>query len=662
MHDIPFDPLDSALNYLLDGSGDPPDPADPPGLRGFIYARRSIQDPRSYSIGRQVADGLAHCDRQGAVVVVDTDVFVDRHRSGAVLEGREGLAALRAAVRERSPDFVVVSSICRLARNLIDLLRICEEFACHGTAIHIAGHGVLSTAMLAVLGLHAQMERKAIKTRLTEGRREAAKDGLLFGTWSTYGYRLTGDERGWEIDEAQAAVIVRCFLDRDAGLSIMEIVRRLNAEHVPAPRGRLWAPATLWGGDGTGILQRKLLKGIFQWGRGKANCVEVAVPGLAIVEGDLFDRVNAEPPLAPRRSSETRAARPATIRPFRSVFCECGATMRQMWATEPRGLYCCSSVIRGGPCVRKASIRVGEVQRRGLLVLKDEILHPERRAGWDAVGRRERCRSDAARAAELTPLLARMQEIDAALAALDDEDDSECDPFLKLARGGRLELEHHDLARAAAKLKPQPLPDPIADDDAEVLRDAAACLLGRLPASAEWRQDDELAARLNRIIPRIVVSRDASAGATTMRFLVGLPLSMDGHVGDVDPGGPGWIERVYPDPMRGALAFPEAILEHHAAAERGAYAFSALEWTALEPVLLSSAPDGMDARLYGEALVFMASTGLLVAQLPERYAEFPATDHQIRKLEFWPVLVDALEACGSRFAHALDRRRFDPRR
>lgn len=486
---------------------------------------------------------------------------------------------------------------------------------------------------------------------------------MLFGTWSSYGYRRTGDERGWTIDEAQAAVIVRCFLEREAGLSFMEIVRRLNTDHVPAPRGKLWGESTLWQPNGAGILQRKLLKGVFQWGRGRTDCVEIAVPRLAIVDADLFDRVNAMPTQTPRPKSEAGAEeRRPTIRPFSRVFCECGATMRQMWASEPGGLYRCSRVVRAGPCKWTASVRVGEVQRRALLVLKDEILHPERRADWDAVGRRERRRFDATRAAERAQLTARMEEIDAALAALDEEDAAECDTFLLRARGGRLELEHHELARAAAKLEPRPSPDPIADDDAEALRDAAACLLRRLPASAEWRQDGELATRLSRVVPRIVVSRNAAAGSTTMRFLVGLPSSLDDCICEAGPGSPRWIERVYPDPMRGALAFPEAILEHHAAADRGAYEFSDCEWTVLEPLLGSAALGEMDARLYGEALVFMASTGLLVAQLPERYAGFPATDRQIRRLEFWPDLVDALEAQGSGLMRALDRRRFDPHR
>ena len=113
-----------------------------------------------------------------------------------------------------------------------------------------------------------------------------------------------------EIEPAHAAIVLRIFLEYDAGISPIEICRRLNAEGIPSPRGTTWGPSSLIGSGpiASGLLRNRFYTGVYVWRRtttrkrnGKVkmspgseeNRIATEHPHLKIIDQDLFDRVQA---------------------------------------------------------------------------------------------------------------------------------------------------------------------------------------------------------------------------------------------------------------------------------------------------------------------------------------------------------------------------------
>jgi len=108
------------------------------------------------------------------------------------------------------------------------------------------------------------LKDSADKTRRgLRGRIEAGKSG----GGSCCGYRvvksmnagaLTTGER--EVDQVEAAVVVRILREFAAGVSPKDIAKRLNPEGVAGPFGSQWSPSTIHGhhARGTGIMNNEL--------------------------------------------------------------------------------------------------------------------------------------------------------------------------------------------------------------------------------------------------------------------------------------------------------------------------------------------------------------------------------------------------------------------
>lgn len=107
---------------------------------------------------------------------------IEEKRSGAA--ARPALEALIAGLEPG--DVIVVYKIDRLARSLVDLLRLLDRIATQGASFRSLTEP-LETAtpvgrmMLQLLGAVAEFERAVIRERCEAGRRAARDRGVLFG-------------------------------------------------------------------------------------------------------------------------------------------------------------------------------------------------------------------------------------------------------------------------------------------------------------------------------------------------------------------------------------------------------------------------------------------------------------------------------------------------
>ena len=89
-----------------------------------------------------------------------------------------------------------------------------------------------------------QLERSLVVKRLRNGRAEKARQGGYAGFGSP-AFGLQSVDKELVPDEAEQAAAARILELRGEGLSLREIIARLDAEGIRAKRGGGWSPSTV---------------------------------------------------------------------------------------------------------------------------------------------------------------------------------------------------------------------------------------------------------------------------------------------------------------------------------------------------------------------------------------------------------------------------------
>src|SRR5262249_7471259 len=168
--------------------------------------------------------------------------------SGASLD-RPAPDRLRAAVRAKAFDVLLVHDPDRLSRKLAHQILLLEELERAGVAVHfvtvsrdVTPEGRL---LLQVKGVISEDEGEKIKERTQRGRRERARRGLT--SVYPFGYRKDPAAPGRPIvDEPQAAVVRMIFTWLiDEQRSVRAIVRQLRALGVGGTGEVGWGPTSV---------------------------------------------------------------------------------------------------------------------------------------------------------------------------------------------------------------------------------------------------------------------------------------------------------------------------------------------------------------------------------------------------------------------------------
>lgn len=218
------------------------------GLRAAIYCRVSTaqQEPGT-SIESQKTACLRLAQEIGADVVAE---FQDVD-SGAK-ENIPGLLALTDAAARRDFDLVLVDHPDRFSRNLVKKVIVRRDLAKTGVEIRYAAlrvddsaEGRLMENMTAVI---AEYERERIEFRTNRGRYAKARSGRVVGTGAPpYGYEyVREDDRIVSLrpDPITAPIARRVLADLLVSPATT-VVKRLNDEGIPPPRGVRWHEASI---------------------------------------------------------------------------------------------------------------------------------------------------------------------------------------------------------------------------------------------------------------------------------------------------------------------------------------------------------------------------------------------------------------------------------
>jgi site-specific DNA recombinase len=240
--------------------------------------------------------------------------------------------------------------------------------------------------------------RTDLARRVRRGQAGAVREGRSTGGVA-YGYRrvLKFDEargvpiRGLrEIDEEEAAIVLRIYREFVGGRSTNKIAKGLNGDGVAPPRGRQWTASTISGHrrQGMSILSNPIYVGRIVYGRtrsvvnpqtrrrttrdGEHGLVEQDAPHLRIVDDALWgqaqallEKMGGVPP--------ERARRPKHLLSGLGICGLCGGP----WVKIDSLNWACSTAYHGGNCANNRNISTRKYERSVLADLKAGMLAPE---------------------------------------------------------------------------------------------------------------------------------------------------------------------------------------------------------------------------------------------------------------------------------------------
>jgi site-specific DNA recombinase len=368
------------------------------------YARMSDDQQRKASIEDQFRNCGEAAEEQGWYLL-NEHVYSDEGKTGTTMFDRPGFAALRAAYKQPNPPFrrILIDDTSRMGRNEADVHRILDELEYYGIHIYFASDG-LDSKNPWFREAFAGKARQDAQFSKTHGRRVRRGRIGLFGKglnpgWSCFGYRnvpvlneTNKDARGRattlgmkeEIDPEEARIVVLVFTWYTQGLSLRQIMMRLNADRVSPPRNtgrkinsRTWARSAV-----DYILKNERYKGILVYGRttqirnpetGKmtqrrhpeTEWMRSFHPELRIVDDDLWQKVvdaraNMNHFGRTRQGGLNRTFKSRSY--FLSTLLECGVC-RANYNLRSHGRYCCANHMWRNSCSNVATFRREDIEQ-----------------------------------------------------------------------------------------------------------------------------------------------------------------------------------------------------------------------------------------------------------------------------------------------------------
>lgn len=364
-----------------------------------LYARYSTDMQSAASAEDQLRLLRQRAEREGWTVISE---HADRAISGTVRD-RLGLTAALAQIETGHAAVLLAESLDRISRDQEDLAGFFKRIRFHGARIITLSEGEIGAIHIGMGGTMSAMFLEQLADKVRRGHVGRVEAGRIPGGLS-YGYRMVRQigpdgelERGLrEIYQDQAGIVRRIFAAYAAGQSPLAIVKALNAEQIPSPRGGLWRANAITGHRqrGNGILHNELYRGRIVYNRqafrkdpatrrrvARANAaadrVEHDVPELRIIDDALWQQAQARlTHYSDRPSSQRR--RPKRLL---SGLLRCGCCGGSYILVQP-GRWGCSDRKQTGTCTNGTTITDVQAQKRIWAAVQSELLHPDVIAAW----------------------------------------------------------------------------------------------------------------------------------------------------------------------------------------------------------------------------------------------------------------------------------------
>jgi site-specific DNA recombinase len=366
-------------------------------LRIAIYGRHSTDKQNPTSSADQADACQRVVDYLGGKIV---ETYLDPEISG-YRRDRPGLQRMLRDVRDGRIDVVVCEALDRIARDAEDVAWIGKKLKFSQVRLHTVSENEIDDMKLAVASMLGSIFLSQLQQKTLRGMKAAALAGRFVGG-KAYGYRKVNriDERGQpmrgllEIVPEEAEVVCRIFSEFASGRSARDIVKRLNEDGVPSPRGGLWNQSTVRGDPKkhVGVLNNPLYRGELIWGRrewrknpdsekrerryrlrAEEEWVRIGVPDLRIVSDELALQASAELERRALPAGSRSAVGARRSRHLLSGLIKCGVCGAN-YVVGSKDYYRCASVKERGTCSNTTSVKISRIEDLALSTLQSELL------------------------------------------------------------------------------------------------------------------------------------------------------------------------------------------------------------------------------------------------------------------------------------------------
>ncbi len=233
-------------------------------LKAAIYVRVSTQwqiDKDSLLV--QKRELIAYC--QLVFGIQDFEIFEDPGYSAKNTD-RPDYQKMLARIRTGEFSHLMVWKIDRISRNLLDFAQMYAELKELGVVFvskneQFDTSTAIGEAMLKIILVFAELERKMTAERVTAVMLSRANNGQWNGGRIPYGYNYDKTTKEFTVNNEEAKVYnLVCDLYEDKQ-SLIYVARYLNEAGYRSHHGNLWTPTTI----------RKLLTNIFYTGAYRYN-------------------------------------------------------------------------------------------------------------------------------------------------------------------------------------------------------------------------------------------------------------------------------------------------------------------------------------------------------------------------------------------------------
>ncbi len=325
-------------------------------MKAVIYARVSSEKQDvDLSISAQLKALREYAARNGHEVVKE---FVDEAESGKT-SARPAFREMVAMARRPSKplELILVWKYSRFARSREDSILFKTMLRKNGVQVISISEpfedtptGRLLEAMIESLD---EFYSANLGEEVARGLREAASRGFYLSSYAPYGYHKvkvkdgSKDRPKLESVHHQAHVVSRIFKESLEGKGLKEIVKGLNGEGIPGPKGKGWIKTTV-----LKILKNEAYTGTLVWGRTskrKLSLIRVENAWPAIINRDTFNSVQV---LLKERSPAYFHPRRVASHYLLSGIARCGHCGKALIGQDAKGgkfsYYVCGTLLKRG--------------------------------------------------------------------------------------------------------------------------------------------------------------------------------------------------------------------------------------------------------------------------------------------------------------------------
>ena len=203
-------------------------------IRVAIYSRKSVLTDKGESIENQIKIIKSYFSNKS----VKFEIFEDEGFSGKNTN-RPSFNRMMKMVEMKKFDIVAVYKLDRIARNVIDFIKIYEKFEKNEVKFlsvteQFDTSTPLGRMMMYIIANFAEIERENLRSRVIDNKKELAKLGQWSGGNTPVGYKSTKEEIAGKkvpylrIDESKKHIPLSAFKWLLEGYSLEQISKKLS--------------------------------------------------------------------------------------------------------------------------------------------------------------------------------------------------------------------------------------------------------------------------------------------------------------------------------------------------------------------------------------------------------------------------------------------------